>query len=97
MANTTYDSTEDVISKLQQFKGKTKLKYEKNMSKYYNILNIRMDEDPFAKNARDISKIYLEVLLLMNFLQTKPKVKSMNIKYYVLFFTVNKNRDDNEL
>ena len=27
----------------------------------------------------------------MNFLQTKPHVKSMNINYYHLFYTVNKN------
>ena len=30
-------------------------------------MNIRMDEDTFAKSALSISKIYHEVLLLMNF------------------------------
>ena len=37
-----------------------------------------MDEDPFAKNAQGISKIYHEVFLLMKLLQTKPQVKNMN-------------------
>ena len=60
-------------------------------------MNIRFDEDPFAKNAQGISKIYHEVLLLLKFLQTKPQVKNMNnrmnISYYDLYYTVIKNRD----
>ena len=32
----------------------------------------------------------------MKFLRTKPKVKSMNIDYHNLYYTVNKNRDDKE-
>ena len=47
-------------------------------------MNIKMDEDTFAKNALGYSKIYHEVLLLINFLQTKPQVKNMNINYYDL-------------
>ena len=31
---------------------------------------IKMDEDPFARNAQGISKNYHEVLLFMKFLQT---------------------------
>ena len=53
------------------------------------------DLDPFSKNAQGISKIYHEVLLLMNFLQTKPQVKKMNIDYYDLYYTVIKTRDEN--
>ena len=30
-------------------------------------MDIRMDENPFSKNARGISKIYHEVILLMKF------------------------------
>ena len=45
-------------------------------------MNIRFDEDTFAKNAQGISKIYHEVLSLMEFLQTKPQVKNMNFLYY---------------
>ena len=77
--NTTYISTECMINKLEQLKGKTKLKFYKNISIYYDNMNIRMDQDPFAKNAQSISKIYHEVLLIMNFLQTKPQIKNMNI------------------
>ena len=32
MVNTTYNSTEDMINKLQQLKGKTKLKFYKFIS-----------------------------------------------------------------
>ena len=42
-------------------------------------MNIRFNEDPFAKNAQGISKFYHEVLKLMKFLQAKPQVKIMNI------------------
>ena len=52
------------------------------------------NQDPFAKNAQGISKIYHEVLLLMKFLQTKPEVKNMNINYHDLYFTVIKVRDE---
>ena len=50
-----------------------------------------MDEDPFSESAQGISKCYHKVLLLLNFLQTIPQVKDMNIKHYYLYFTVNKN------
>ena len=33
MVNTSYNSTEDIIDKLQQLKGKTKLKFYKNTKK----------------------------------------------------------------
>ena len=59
-------------------------------------MNFRFDEDPFAKNAQGISKIYHEVLKLMKFLQTKPQVKNMNIDYYDLYYTVIKVRDENK-
>ena len=59
-------------------------------------MNIRIDEDTFAKNAQGISKIYHEVLLLMKFLQTKPQVKNMNINCYELFYTVIKNRKEEQ-
>ena len=71
MAGTTHNSTEDMIIKLQSLKGKTKLKFYKNISNYYhgmNNKNFRFEEDPFAKNAQGIGKIYHEVLMLMKFL-----------------------------
>ena len=35
MVNTTYNSTKEMINKLQRLKGKTKLKFYKNISNYY--------------------------------------------------------------
>ena len=101
MLNTTYNSKEDMIKNLQELKGKTKLKFYRNKSNYYNERKSRnfqtQDQDPFAKNAQGISKIYHEILLLMKFLQTKPQVKNMNIDYYNLYYTVIKTRDENKV
>ena len=98
MVNTTYNSTEYMIKKLQELKGKTKLKIYKNRSNYCNEKKNRnfptQDQEPFAKNAQGFSKIYHEVLLLMKFLQTKPQVKNMNIDYYNLYYTVIETRDE---
>ena len=41
-----------------------------------------------VKNVQSISKIYHEFLLLVKFLQTKPQVRNMNIKYYDFYYTV---------
>ena len=54
------------------------------------------EEDPLSKGAEGISKNYNEVLLLMKVLQTKPQVKSMNINYYDIFYTVKKKRKNKE-
>ena len=59
-------------------------------------MNIRIDEDPVARNAQVIGKIYHEVLLLIKFLQTKPQVKIMSNNYYDFYYTVIKNRDEKE-
>ena len=59
--------------------------------------NFQTQEDPFSRNAKGINKIYHEVLLLMIFLQTKPKVKNMNIHFYDLYYTVIKGRDEKEI
>ena len=100
MVNTNYNTTEDMIDKLQQLKGKTKLKFYKNISNYYQEMKNKNfqthHEDPSSKNAQGISKIYHEVLLLMKYLQTKPQVKNMNINYYDLYNTVIKTREENK-
>ena len=99
MVNTKYNTTEDMINKLQEIKGKTKLKIYKNISNYYIEMknkNFQTQQDPFSKNAQGISKIYHEVLLLMKFLQTKPQVKNMDINYHDLYYTVIKTRDENK-
>ena len=54
----------------------------------------QFEEDLFSKNAEGISKIYHEFSMIMKFLQTKPQVKKMNSKYYDLYYTVNKKRDE---
>ena len=54
--------------------------------------NFPTQKDPFSKNAKGTSKIYHEVFLLMKFLQTKPQVRNMNIKYYDSYCTVFKKR-----
>ena len=92
MVNTTYNSSTDMINKLQRIKGKTELKFYENSSNFYNNMNIKFDEDPFAKNAQGISKIYHKVLELIKFLRTKPQVKNMNNNYYDLYYTVIRNR-----
>ena len=57
----------------------------------------QFEKDLFSKGARGFRKIYHEVSSLMIFLQTNPSVKNMNISYYDLYYTVNKNRNENEV
>ena len=59
--------------------------------------NFQTQEDPSSRNAQGISKLYHEVILLMKFLQTKPQVKNLKIKYYELYYTVIKSRKENEV
>ena len=99
MINTTYNLTDDMIKKLQSLKRKTKLKFYKIISNFYNELkhkNFQTQDDTFPKNAQGISKNYHDVILLMKLLQTKPQVKCKNIKYYDLFYIVINVRDENK-
>ena len=99
MVNTIYNSKEDMNKKLQRLKGKTKLKFFKNISIYYDEMknkNFQTQEDPFSRNAQGISKIYHELLLLMKFLQTKIQVKNLNFSFCDLFYTVMKNRKEKD-
>ena len=78
MVDTNYNTTEDMIDKLQEFRGKTKINFFKNISNYYTETknkNFQSQQGPSAKIAQGIGKIYHEVFLLMKFLQTKPEVK----------------------
>ena len=100
MVNTKYNSTQDMIIKLQQLKGKTKLKIYENINNFNNEMKDKNfqtnQEDRFSKNAQGTSKIYHEVLLLMKLLRTKPQVQNMNINYYDSCFTVLRTRDKNK-
>ena len=101
MVNTNYISTEGMINKLQSLKGKTKLKFYKNLNNYIMFWN---NKKPSNSRSRSLcqkrikaitSKIYHEILLLMEFLQTKPDIRNMNINYYDLYYTVIKVRNEN--
>ena len=100
MVNTDYNSTEDMINKIQQLKGKTRLNVYKNINNYYNEMKNKNfqthQQDHFSRDAQGFSKIYHEVILLMKFLKTKPEVKYMNIKNFDFFYTVIKVRDENK-
>ena len=89
MVNLKHKTTEDMINQLQHLKGKTIVKYNQKISNYYDERKYRrqsgyslIEEDPFAKHAQGIAKIFHEVLLLKKFLQTKPQVKNMKTNYY---------------
>ena len=94
IVNTTYISTEDMINKLQELKGKTKLKFYKNISNFYDEMkhkNFQAQEDLFSKNGQCICETYHEVLILMKNLQAKSQ-ENMNINCYDFYHTVIKNR-----
>ena len=86
--NTIYNSREDMNDKLHELRGKTKSRFYKNIRNNYDNMIIKMDEDPFSKNAQGISQLYHEVLILMKFQQTKQQVRNMNNNYYDLYYTV---------
>ena len=99
IVNTKYSSTEDMTNKLQEIKWK-KIKFFKKINNYYKEMkhkNFGTQQNPFAKNAQGISKIYHEVFLLMKFLQNKPQVKNMNIKYYDFFYNFIKIRKEKDI
>ena len=88
MVKTTYNSSEEMIIKLQLVKGKTKLKFYKSINNYYDEMNFRrqsgvfhFEEDTFSNGVQGIGQIYHEALLIMNFLQTKPSVRNLILNY----------------
>ena len=48
----------------------------------------QFEEGSFAKNSQNLGKNYLELSILLIFLQTKPQVENLNINYYNLYYTV---------
>ena len=86
MVITQYKPEEDMIDKLQQLKGKVKLKFDGNLSNHYDQMSymrrsitFEFEEDPFSRNAEGVTEIFHEVLFLMKILQTKPQCKSMKL------------------
>ena len=103
MVNTKNKLTEDLINQFQQLKGKTKLKFYQNISNYFDKRNFRrqsdtfqFEQDPFSKHVEGIGKSFHEVLLLVNFLQSKPQDKILNNNFYDLYYTVIENRNEIE-
>ena len=91
MTNSKYKTTEDMINKSQQLKGKSKLNFYQNFSIYYDAKNNRrqrklfnLKKIPFTKHVEGVSNIFQEVLLLMKLLQTKLQGNNMNINDYDL-------------
>ena len=58
--NTINISTEDMIDKLQSLKGKTKLNFYKNISNYYDNMNIKFDEDILVKMLKALVKFIMK-------------------------------------
>ena len=63
MVNTNYNSTEDMINKLQSLKGKTKLKFYKNKSNYYTEMknkNFQAQHGPLVKMLKVLVKYIMK-------------------------------------
>ena len=67
------------------------------MNYHRQNVTFQFTEDPSKRNAQVTGIIYREVLLLMKFSKNKFQVKKINIYYYDLYYTVTKNRNEEEL
>ena len=90
-----------MIDKLNCSKGKIKMKFCRIFNIYYEEMNYKRQgnafqfkEDHFSKNAEGFPRICHEVVLLLKFLQNKPRVKNSNNKYYDFYYTVIKIIDE---
>ena len=63
MVNTTYNSSEDMIIKIQSLKGKTKLKFYKNITNYYTEMKNKIfqtQHDPFSEMLKVLVKYIMK-------------------------------------
>ena len=74
LANINYDTSQDMINKVQQLKSKTKLKFYPEIRNYYDEKIYRrksgyfqFEEDVFSKSVQGRAEIVQEVLLLLKF------------------------------
>ena len=80
MVTTKCKSTEDMINKLQQVKGKRKLKFHQNNNYYDQLHYMRQcntflfEEHPSAVNVQGIGNIFHEEPFLVKFLQTRLQI-----------------------
>ena len=86
--------TKDIIKQLHNWEGKSKLKFIKEYTNYYDEMkNLRQngdfmfEENPFSENLEGIGIIMNEALFLLKFFQTKSQPKK-NIKYFDLYYTL---------
>ena len=87
-----------MIKELQNWKGKTKLKFNHGFNNFYDEMNylgqngnFHFEEDPINKHAQGIVFIMHEVMVFLKYSQTKPQVKNKNIIYFDLCHTMIKN------
>ena len=71
-----------MIKSIQSSEGKTISKFDQSINKYSGEMkylrqsgHFHFDEDPFAKNAQKMVKVFHQVILLEKFLETKPQIK----------------------
>ena len=75
MANTKCNTTQDVLKKIRELKGKTTRKFYQNPSNFYDEMiyikqsrYFQFGEDMCSKGAQNIAMIMHEVLLILKFL-----------------------------
>ena len=88
-----YTSYKDILIDFKNL-GK-KLTLRKNYNEYYKEMqllrskNIFPFEDRFAKTEkRKLMIVLLEALMLIRYFQTKPELKTENINYYDMYYTI---------
>ena len=83
-----YNSSQNMIDNSQNSKVKTILENYPNLKIFYNEKMYRRqsgtfqsEEDLFSKNEERITKLYLQVMLLLKVLLTEPQVKRNNFNF----------------
>ena len=66
MVITKYYTTEDILDKLKELKGKRKLKFYQKISNYYDAMGFgrrsntfQSKEDPFSRNAEGLANFIM--------------------------------------
>ena len=99
--NTKYGTKKDMMNKLQSLKGEPTLKFDQNISDYYDKLiymrqsiAFTFEKDHVAENTQNRAVKMHEVLLIVKFLWTKPQIKNKIINNYNFYCTIILNRSD---
>ena len=93
-----------MISKFPNLQYKTKLKFSRSLSNFYDGMNylrqsgsFHFEEYTFCKNAQGIAMFMHERMLSMKCLHRKPQIKSHNVTYYGLSYTIMLNFEEIEV